>query len=216
MAVLTTRRNGLCGESDLSQRIPLFPLQLVLFPGGVLPLRIFETRYLDMVRRCAADDEGFGICLLLPEDEHNDTQALATIGTMAKIADFSTRDDGLLGITVTGQDRFVIQQTSVQHDGLIIGEVDWLECQAGQPVPPDCSALVDVLREINKQLRSQTQRELRPETDYDDAECVGFRLAELLPISVNDRQLLLEMQDPIERLRRLLHSMSNQQETGPE
>lgn len=190
-------------------RIPLFPLQLVLFPGGVLPLRIFETRYLDMVRRCAANGEGFGVCLLLPQDDENVNQALATIGTLATIVDFSSGDDGLLGITVVGQQRFLIKQTTVQHDGLIIGEVEWIQGQDQQPVPPECSALVDVLREINQQLQNKTIRNTRPETHYDDAQCVGFRLAELLPISINDRQLLLEMNDPEERLRRLLLSMSN-------
>lgn len=193
----------------MPDRIPLFPLKLVLFPGGVLPLRIFETRYLDMVRRCAASGEGFGVCLLLPQDDKHAEQALATIGTVAKIVDFSTGDDGLLGITVVGQQRFLIQQTSVQHDGLIIGDVEWMEDQSQQPVPPDCSALVDVLREINLQLQNKTVRDVRPETHYDDAQCVGFRLAELLPISVNDRQLLLEMNDSEVRLRRLLHSISN-------
>lgn len=208
------RRGGFCRETDLSERIALFPLQLVLFPGGVLPLRIFETRYLDMVRRCASAGEGFGVCLLLPQDEQHDTQALATIGTLATIADFSTHQDGLLGITVIGQQRFVIRQTNVQHDGLIMGEVEWLECQDGQPVPAECSALVDVLREINQRLQRQTSRNLRPEIRYDDAQCVGFRLAELLPISLNDRQLLLEMDDPAARLQRLLHSMSQQQQAG--
>ncbi len=195
----------------MQNRIALFPLQIVLFPGGVLPLRIFETRYLDMVRRCAANDQAFGVCLLLPQDEQNTSQALATVGTSAKIVDFTTNEDGLLGITVLGQQRFLIQQTTVQHDGLIVGEVEWLDCQTEQPVPPECSALVDILREINKQLKTQTTRALRPETYYDDAQCVGFRLAELLPISINDRQLLLEMNDPKDRLRRLLQSMSNDQ-----
>ncbi len=192
----------------MTERIALFPLQVVLFPGGVMPLRIFETRYLDMVRNCAASGDGFGVCLLLPQDEQHATQALATIGTLARIVDFSTGDDGLLGITVLGEQRFVIQQTTVQHDGLIMGEVDWLASQSEQHVPPDCSPLVEVLREINQQLHAKTKRSLRPETLYDDAQSVGFRLAELLPISVNDRQLLLEMDDPQERLRRLLQSMS--------
>ncbi len=190
-------------------RIPLFPLQIVLFPGGVMPLRVFETRYLDMVRRCAANDQRFGVCLLLPQDDQHASQALATVGTSAKIVDFNTGEDGLLGITVQGEQRFVIQQTSVQHDGLIIGKVEWLDCQHEQPVPPECSALVDVLREINRQLKHQTTRAIRPETYYDDAQCVGFRLAELLPISINDRQFLLEMDDPEARLHRLLQSMSS-------
>lgn len=190
-------------------RIPLFPLQMVMFPGSILPLRIFETRYLDMVRKCASNNEGFGICLLLPKKENEETRALASIGTMANIVDFSTSDDGLLGIVTQGQQRFQILRTSVQHDGLIIGEVKELTDQANQPIPPDYSALVDVLREINRQLLKKTKRALRPITDYDDAQSVSFRLAELLPISVNDRQLLLEMDDPINRLQRLLHSISN-------
>lgn len=190
-------------------RIPLFPLQMVMFPGSILPLRIFETRYLDMVRKCASNNEGFGVCLLLPKKENEETRALASIGTVANIVDFSTNDDGLLGIVTQGQQRFQILQTSVQHDGLIIGEVKELTDQANQPIPPDYSALVDVLKEINRQLLKKTKRALRPITDYDDAQSVSFRLAELLPISVNDRQLLLEMDDPINRLQRLLQSISN-------
>lgn len=194
----------------MSTRIPLFPLQLVMFPGSVLPLRIFETRYLDMVSQCCARGEGFGICLLIPND--NDGQALATIGTLASIIDFSNGDDGLLGIIAKGEQRFKVAQTGVQHDGLIMAEVEWLPSQQNCPIPPDCSALVDVLQEIHRQLEKHTQRPAHSATDYDDAEALGFRLAELLPISLNDRQLLLEMDDPVARLRRLLQSISESSE----
>ncbi|HEY0720771.1 MAG TPA: LON peptidase substrate-binding domain-containing protein, partial [Gammaproteobacteria bacterium] len=95
-------------------RIPLFPLHSVLFPGGPLALRIFEPRYLDMVSRCMREECAFGISLIQEGDEVGDAAQPYEIGTLARISYFERRPDGLLGITVRGEQRFRIIDTEVQ------------------------------------------------------------------------------------------------------
>ena len=107
--------------SDLE--LPLFPLATVLFPGGKLDMRIFERRYLDMVRDCTRSGTGFGICLIVRGREAGEPAIPAAYGTVAKIEDFATLPDGLLGITTRGGARFRVESSRVRDSGLIIGKV---------------------------------------------------------------------------------------------
>src|SRR4051812_10802084 len=109
--------------------IPLFPLHTVLYPGGPLPLRIFETRYTDMVRRCTRGQSPFGVVLIQEGEEAGPVAITATVGCSARIADFYTLQDGLLGISCVGERKFRVQRVWRAADGLNMGEVEWLEAE---------------------------------------------------------------------------------------
>ncbi|MEO7935052.1 MAG: LON peptidase substrate-binding domain-containing protein [Dokdonella sp.] len=183
--------------------LPLFPLSSVLFPEGTLNLRIFERRYLDMIRDCARDSKGFGVCLILEGQEVGEPSMPAAVGTLARIVDFHTTDDGLLGILASGNERFHVRETRVRDNGLIHARVDWFdECEI-QHVPPECGLLATILERFHDQVGGEYSRIDRAR--YDDAAWVGYRLAEALPLEESERQLLLQTSDPIERLTQLMH-----------
>jgi Lon protease-like protein len=182
-------------------QIPLFPLNLVLFPDGPLPLRIFETRYYDMVRRCMRESSGFGVVLIRegPESGTGATE-LYEVGTTADITDFHQLADGLLGLSCVGRQRFRIVARSRQADGLNLGEVNWIEAEPAVAVPTRHARLPALLRNVLPQLGEvYTTIEMR----LDDAAWVGHRLAEILPLPLADKQSYLELDDPLERLDRL-------------
>jgi uncharacterized protein len=176
--------------------IALFPLNIVLFPGGALPLRIFETRYVDMVRRCMHGSHAFGAALIR---EGNETGPAETfdVGTLARIVDFHQLSDGLLGLSCVGEQRFRIRSRGRQADGLNLAEVDWLAPEPTVAVPARHARLPQLLKSVLPQLGEvYTGIEMR----LDDAAWVGHRLAEILPIPLADKQRCLELDDPIERL----------------
>jgi Lon protease-like protein len=179
--------------------IALFPLNLVLFPDGPLPLRIFETRYVDMVRRCMREARGFGVVLIREGQEVGPAETY-DVGTMASIADFHQLQDGLLGLSCIGQQRFRILERSRQPDGLNLGEVQDLPAQPSVPVPARHARLAQLLQTVLPQLGEvYTDIQMR----LDDAAWVGHRLAEILPIPLAEKQSLLELDDPVQRLDRL-------------
>lgn len=188
-----------------SNEIPLFPLNAVLFPGSTLGLRIFELRYIDMVRECARTDSGFGVCLIMEGQEAGEPAMPAAIGTLARIVDFDTLPDGLLGISVTGGTRFRVQKTRVRSNGLVIGEVRRWPDEPAVPVPVEFSLLPTILERLAEQAGLSWRN--GPRERYDDASWVGFRLAELLPLGDVERQHLLEITDPVERLAALRDAM---------
>jgi uncharacterized protein len=185
--------------------LPLFPLATVLFPGGPLALRIFETRYLDLVRECARDGSTFGVCLIVGGREVGAPAVPAAIGTEARIVDFQTLPDGLLGITCRGGQRFHFARTRVRDNGLLIGEVETLAEEVTVPVPPEFSLLATILERLVEQIGAPFG-EARKQ-DFDDAVWVGYRLAEMLPLEPEERQGLLQLGDPIERLAQLAHAL---------
>lgn len=186
-----------------AENLPLFPLKSVLFPGGYLSLRIFEPRYLDLVRDCARNDSGFGVCLILEGEEVGEPSVPAAIGTLARITDFHTLPDGLLGIHAAGNERFSVLGSHVRDNGLIHGEVEFLATGGHLPIPPDFALLATILERVHEQAGGQYSRFDR--SLYDDADWVGFRLAEVLPLAPPEQQLLLQINDPIERLQQLMH-----------
>ena len=185
--------------------IPLFPLSAVLFPGGPLSLRVFERRYLDLVRDCARSGEGFGVCLILAGREVGEPAVPAAVGTLARITDFYTLPDGLLGIGAEGGERFQVATTRVRDNGLVHGEVRFWPDEPIVSVPPEHGLLATILERLLEQAGGAFAKVERAR--YDDASWVGFRLAETLPLEPVDRQELLQMTDPIERLARLLHHL---------
>jgi Lon protease-like protein len=180
-----------------SVEIPLFPLNTVLFPGGLLPLRIFETRYLDMVRSCLREDTGFGVVLIRSGEESGDTAGIFDAGCHAKIVDFSQQPDGLLGIVARGLRRFRILETWHQPDGLNIGKVQWLPQSIESPLPAEFAELAPALENA---LEQAGEPFASMERHLDDCEWVAGRLAELLPIPDVHKQHCLELDDPADRL----------------
>jgi hypothetical protein len=176
--------------------IPLFPLNIVLFPEGPLPLRIFETRYVDMVRSCMREDRGFGVVLISEGIEAGPAETY-DVGTMAKITDFHQLQGGLLGLSCVGQRRFRILKRSIARDGLNLGEVELLASEPVVSVPTRHARLAELLKSVLPQLGEvYTGIDLR----LDDAAWVGHRLAEILPIELHRKQSFLEMDDPVQRL----------------
>jgi uncharacterized protein len=183
--------------------LPLFPLGTVLFPGGPLALRIFEARYLDLVRECAREGSTFGVCLIVGGREVGEPAVPAAVGTEARIVDFQSLPDGLLGITCRGEGRFRVVSTRVRDNGLLIGDVEDFEEEPRQPVPAEFALLATILERLVEQVGAPFG-EARKQ-DFDDASWVGHRLAEMLPLEVEERQGLLQIGDPLERLRHLAH-----------
>jgi Lon protease-like protein len=186
-------------ESTIHE-IALFPLHTVLFPGGPLPLRIFEPRYTDMVRKSLREESAFGVVLMDGGSEVGGLTATTTIGTSARITDFYPLPDGLLGITCLGLQKFKLGQRRVQSDGLSVGEIEWLAAEQEIELPDEYRHLGALLRKVLPELgdfyASVTKR-------FNDSAWVGYRLAEILPLSLSDKQYCLELNDPLARLARL-------------
>jgi Lon protease-like protein len=187
-----------------SSVIPLFPLHAVLFPGGPLPLRIFETRYTDMVRRCMREQLPFGVVLIQDGDEAGEVATTAAVGCTARIADFHTLQDGFLGISCVGDRKFRVSRVWRAADGLNMGEVSWLPPEPVLPLPAEYARLAATVRRALDELTDHYEY---VEKRFTDAAWVGARLAELLPIELLEKQALLGMDDPIERLAALLSAL---------
>jgi len=176
--------------------IALFPLNVVLFPEGPLPLRIFEARYVDMVRRCMREDQRFGVALIREGSEVGPAETFE-VGTMVKIVDFHQLSDGFLGLSCVGEQRFRIISRSRQTDGLNLADIESFEREALVAVPERHARLAELLKTVLPQLGEVyagiTMR-------LDDAAWVGHRLAEILPIAAAEKQFCLELNDPIRRL----------------
>jgi Lon protease-like protein len=195
----------------MTETLPLFPLNLVLFPGARLPLRIFESRYIDMVRECMRQQTGFGVVWRMDASVEVGG-GHARFGTEAVIQDFSTLEDGLLGIECRGRRRFVVRSTRARDNGLLIGEVEWIRDEPAPPVSPRHAALQTLLREIvqHKELAGQI------EADAEDATSLGLGLAGILPIDRPRAQALLEMTHPDQRLDALLQVVESAGESSGE
>lgn len=180
--------------------IPLFPLNTVLFPGGVLPLRIFEARYMDMVSEAMRNQSEFGICLITEGNEAGEPAQCHEIGTFANIVDWDQGEDGLLNITVKGGKRFRIKDRRVRDNRLVEGDVEIIDDAGNEEVPVEYQLLSDLLHQIADKFELKY---LFDQEKYQDANWVGCRLAELLPFELDDKQKLLEMHDPLLRLSRI-------------
>ena len=192
--------------------LPLFPLRTVLFPGGDLRLRVFEPRYLDLVRQCSRDGSPFGVALILEGVEAGGPALPAATGTLARIVDFYTLPDGLLGLRCVGESRFRVRQTRMRDTGLIIGEVESVHDFAAEPVAPQHGLLAQLLERLLDHFGG-------PHADagkaqLDDAHWVGFRLAEMLPFTDEARQALLELDSAADRLDRILDALPQFQSEG--
>ncbi|WP_040294991.1 LON peptidase substrate-binding domain-containing protein [Beggiatoa alba] len=182
--------------------IPLFPLHTVLFPGGVLPLRIFEVRYLDMVSHCLKSNSPFGICLIREGSEVGTAATTHEVGTLATIIDWDQRQDGLLGIDVQGGQRFRLLSHRVQSNQLIEANVEPILDEPAIKIPEEYQYLAELLAQFIEQVGKPY---CNMPTHYESANWVGQRLAELLPMVHAQKQYLLELNDSIQRLDTIEH-----------
>lgn len=188
------------------RELPLFPLNTVLFPGGPLPLRIFEPRYVDMVGRCLRENQGFGV-VLIRDGTETGTAEFHDVGTLARVVDFTQLPEGLLGLATIGGERFRVRSHHRQADGLNVGDVEFLHEEPVRELPEEFRHLGDVLGKLLPELGEHYAHvENRPT----DASWVGYRLAEILPLTPESRQYCLELDHPLERLR-LLDALINRQ-----
>ena len=184
---------------------PLFPLSTVLFPGGTLSLRIFEPRYLAMVRDCTRHNRPFGVSLLLRDREDSESASALAIGTLAQIVDFDTLPDGLLGIKTLGGSRFHVDQAQAREDGLLIGQISIWPDEPRLSLPPEFYLLSRLAQGLVENLVEGAPEPSKAQLD--DATWVGFRLAELLPFALTEKQSLLEMTDSRERLQFIVDAL---------
>ena len=187
-----------------NQEIPLFPLQLVMFPGGRLDLQIFEQRYIDLISQCMRTQTGFGICLLKKGMETvtaGSQQTIHRIGTYSNIIDFDQLPNGLLGITVEGSAKFTIEDCWQADSGVLTAKVTFSENDSvgkqSLPIDDDFSALSQLLQNLESHPLVEQKNLI---IDYDNLWDLGWRLAELIPIENAQKQDLLEMDDPWERI----------------
>jgi len=190
--------------------IPLFPLQTVLFPDGYLKLRIFEQRYIDMVRECSLRDCSFGVCLVGDTEDDTLPANHMRVGTTADICDFSTLEDGLLGITAHGGQKFIVQKTRMRDNGLLMAEVETLDETGAVEVPDEYALLTTIAGRFMEHLGSRYPA-FHP-GQLQDARWVGYRLSEFLPLENHEKQLLLQLSDPLERLQILVDVLPRFQE----
>ena len=178
--------------------LALFPLNTVLFPGCTLDLQLFEARYLDMIGRCMKKGEGFGVvCILDGQEVGLAPDGYAVIGCEALIRDFKQQDNGLLGIRVEGGRRFRVRGAQVQHDQLLVADVEWLEEM------PECG-LEEKDRDLVALLMALAEHpmvaSLGMDADVQGQQQLSNRLAYLLPFDDTDKIELLELDDPLQRL----------------
>lgn len=178
--------------------LPLFPLNTVVFPGGQLPLRIFEPRYLDMVKLAIADGTPFGICAIREGEETGTPAVPYKVGTRVVVTDWDMPQTGILHIDTRAQDRFVIRSTHTEPSGLLIGTVESVSSEAAAAIPGDLELAVEILRHI---VNEYGDTHFAAPHEFDNAVWVGYRLSEVLPLKSSIKQNLLEMNDSVTRLR---------------
>lgn len=189
------------------QSLPLFPLGTVLFPGGVLPLRIFEVRYLDMIGRCHRTGAPFGVVSLTQGSEVRQPggdEAFAAIGTLATITQFDTPQPGLMTIRASGTQRFRITARDQLKHGLWVADVERLAPDLSVPIPADLQVTAMALRNLIDSLQQKAtaadQMPLQGPWRFDDCGWVANRWCELLPLPVQMKQRLMELDNPLVRL----------------
>ncbi|MDT3708060.1 MAG: LON peptidase substrate-binding domain-containing protein [Thiobacillus sp.] len=187
--------------------LPLFPLNSVVFPGGRLPLRIFEQRYLEMVKQAIARDAPFGICAIREGAETGTPAVPHGVGTRVRITDWDMPETGILHIDTRGQERFVIRDIHTEPSGLLVGTVESVSSEAPAAVPDDLELAVEILRHI---VDEYGDTHFPAPHEFDNAVWVGYRLSEVLPLKLSTRQNLLEMNDSVMRLRILTEFLKKQ------
>lgn len=206
--------------------LPLFPLNTVVFPGGLLPLRIFEQRYFDMVKQAIADNTPFGICApvwgtpagapplrgdpsaAIREGSEAGTPAVPyAVGTRVHITDWDMPQTGILHIETQATARFVVRSTRTEPGGLLIGSVEAVSAEPASAIPAELELSVEILRHI---IDEYGDARFPAPHEFGNAVWVGYRLSEVLPLKLSIKQNLLEMNDSVMRLRILTEFLKKQ------
>ena len=200
-------------EADRPTRtVPLFPLRTVLFPGGVLPLKVFEQRYIDMTKACLKEGRPFGVCLITRGDEvaaaGSSPPEFAAVGTLAEIVDVDMPQLGILHVATKGGQRFEVKKHHVDASGLVVGAVSGIAAEPALALAEEYAPLAKLLEAIAGRVGPQN---FPPESRFDDATWVGYRLAELLPLPLSVKQSMLEINDASVRLGALRQFLQQQQ-----
>jgi Lon protease-like protein len=200
---------GAPGPSDEWPGLPLFPLGTVLFPGGLLPLRIFEVRYLDMIRRCQREGRPFGVVTLTQGHEVRQAgtgpEAFHPVGTLATVAEISSPQPGLLMIQAHGGSRFQLQSSQQLKHGLWVGQTQPLADDPAVPVPEDLQGHAKSLAHLLETLSAhaadaRSRMPVRSPWHLDDCAWVANRWSELLPLPLETKQQLMALDNPVLRL----------------
>ena len=191
--------------------LPIFPLNTVLFPGGLLKLQVFETRYLDMASACLRKKTPFGICLAKAGQEGEALVQPHPVGTLAEIVQADMEQAGILLLTVRGGERFRILSGEAQANQLLKAEVEYLPVPPKLAPPPERSRLMPLLIRIISDLGPEKMPEPHA---FDDAEWIGYRLTEVLPVPNLAKQKLLELENPLTRLEILERYLADHQLLG--
>ncbi len=187
--------------------MPIFPLGTVLFPGAILPLRIFEVRYMDMAKACLREGTLFGVCLIREGKEVGAPAVPEPIGCSARIVECDAEELGILKVKAEGLERFRIVSREVNRQGLVVGEVEPL---AAEPPVSEAEGLEESAGFLRKVIPAIGVERFNEPFRFDDATWVGFRLAEILPLRIDVKQKLLELTDATLRLA-ILHKFLRQQ-----
>ena len=169
----------------------LFPLNTVLFPGSLLPLKIFEQRYLNLIKDCMKQQTGFVTILISEGKEVGAAPKIYCVGCYVEIIDWEALANGLLGISVQAKYRVRLSNSSVRDDGLLLAEVTPFESMPDikPPLPKAFGAFADTLKQL---LNHPFALRYKDKVDFNNANDICYRLSELLPISNKQKQLLLE------------------------
>jgi len=195
----------------LSEEVALFPLHTVLFPGGRLPLRIFEQRYMEMAKACLRDNAPFGVCLIHQGKEVGEPAVPVGVGCLARIAEWDMPQLGVLQVTARGESRFRILHQRVQADGLVRASIELLPEGDDAPLPDAAARYAKLLERVIEQHPALLERPHR----LDSSAWVSARLAELLPLPLEAKQAVLETENGRARLEKLDALVSTQSIPGP-
>jgi Lon protease-like protein len=188
------------------RKIPLFPLGTVLFPDGVIALKIFEARYLDMIKQCLREKTEFGIVSIIKDqygNADNLSSSFSKIGTLAQIEDFDPVQPALYMTKSFGTQRFKLLSSEQETNGLWVGEVELLENDPVTPIPQEHLRVAELLEEIISVIQREDllgDAPFKKPFKVDDCGWVSNRLAELLPISLAQKNHLLAQTNPRIRL----------------
>jgi Lon protease-like protein len=177
--------------------VPIFPLNAVLFPGGLLPLRVFEARYMDMTRDCLKRDQPFGVCLIREGSEVGAPAVPEGVGCLAKILECDMQQQGILNIKTQGGQRFRILERRAGAQGLTSADIELIAPESSAAIPDEFAACARLLEMV---VADQGKPIFAEPHAFDDAAWVGYRLAEILPVPLAAKQRLLELDDSLARL----------------
>jgi len=190
------------------REIALFPLHTVLFPGGLLPLRVFETRYMEMVTACLRESTPFGVCLIREGREVGAPAVPHAVGCLARITQWDMQQLGVLNITVRGERRFRVLERRVQRDGLVHSEIELLADEDDALVPAELAVCARLLKAI---IDEGAGAGIEAPFRFESSSWVSARLTEILPLPLALKQQLLETDDSSRRLEALREALREQE-----